>query len=514
MNFKKLQRDIEETEHAGTKRRMIADARAAVSGWIGELQAELKRLEDQVEATRKSEISRPANAPLKRAFAILAVLLVLADGALQTIVNHIAFATMSISIVVLASISIAVALASVTHAAAYAGTFDWRRPMRSVRLCRNFAAGLGAIAAGALTLLFVSRVAAPSWVLLLSQLVPPALWIASETLPIVGGLVWTAASILAYPEKLRRSVHRLEMSLQEAKHFLDWLDEEEGTLPDAETTSGPSDKKGPVAISSAISGAILIMALGPWRAIASAQPRHVAVSTRPSVCQSYLDGSTSVDPIYRARAVDRLVRSLPDFVQAFGCDELVAGSFFSGGEFTQRHILRAPRPPDKIDCLKAKPIIQDRTMAAFSSVLAGFSTFYRDRAQQECRATLTSSEKNYFTGIRKLQKQASAVFTAPFPKGTCTDLRGLLRGAMVTPGPVIVITDAAETCSTSPAKFSPHPNGRVIFILVPSTGPIDTSGPEAIHRAEAWRRILPGLQILPFTEVSPAMWTGLGDGRR
>lgn len=497
-NLQKFRRDILETNDADEKSTMINDARSVVSELKEQAQSKLAKLSKHLQEIENAEISHPSNSVLRSAFLLLALILTLGDCFLQTFANHIAVPATGLGAVVVASVVLAFGLCALAHGAATAKLFDRKRLMRSVRICRDLAAALGIAAGVALAIIFAARIASGALVALLSVMVPASLWIATEVTPVVGGLLWAAGSILNYPRTLRRKILQTQGSLKDATRFEEWLAEEEGRLSrSASDLNQESRNLVPHVV------AFLVACLAAWNLPNAAAQTIDLGAHRP--CQLYLDGSTSVNPSDRIGAVNDLVRSLPEFVTRFHCTELIAGTFFSAGEFTETRVFGIPPAPTKTDCEAVTPGIADPSLAAFTA-FSGFRRYYKDRAREHCRVNRQSAEVQYVTRIRQIQNLVAAVFSPPFPKGGCTDLRGMLHGSMPRPGPIVIITDAAESCFTASSAFPNHADGPILFILVPSTGPISAAGPAVIRRADFWQRILPSLQAIPFTEVSTDTW--------
>ena len=74
---------------------------------------------------------------------------------------------------------------------------------------------------------------------------------------------------------------------------------------------------------------------------------------------------------------------------------------------------------------------------------------------------------------------------------------------------VAFITDGAETCEAWTSQMAVPAGSTVIFVIVPSQGDINKTGPEAVRRASSWRERVPGLKVVLPHEVTNTVWQEL-----
>ena len=532
MNSKKLRRDINEAEFP-ERTRLIEDAKTAVKKFIADTERSLQAL-------RHSRMSTdPHWRTVGRESKRLAHVLVGADVFAQFALGLIYLPALGLFVIGASSIATAVVVALAVGSAGWIFAMKALHPLRAVRILRDLAGVIGVITIGGVVVLVATKVATGAMIPLLSTLFPLALVAVAETMPVVGGLMWACARIIDWPD-------RLEADLTAANRFLQWLDGQgwppgsgppaPPDAPLARPPASPGDKPSGGEVpskpnGSGVAATVVLAALlaGPLASRAAAQPKpsqtgsseitqvspvhNSTVSILNSLsewdCWSFVDGTTSVDPRARTRAVGLFLEPAPlaAFLRAAGCRTLSFATFTDAGTFTPLQTVSIPSTRHLSDC--SHPSLNVTPAAAvLASVQSNFRAFFYTQAKDSCLVRARQTEAQYNDGISDVSKTLGAVLLPEtLPPGHCTDILNLLRYATESPGVAVFFTDAKESCNNkwAEARIS-NSSARVIFILVPSRGAIAVTGPAVLSRAKEWSHVIPNFQAVPYTQMSPSVW--------
>jgi hypothetical protein len=510
MNIKRLKRNIDETDHRDTKLKLIDEALARVGSERESIDKQLGILEEERADLTASSITGLKYQMRRWSLWTLASILVLADAPVQYLLNRVGFPQVDLGIIALTAPIVALGIATGTHAIAHNITFDPIRPRRSVRICLTLAGILGIVAFFAGSLLLYARTATGEVVPYLVGLVGTAMWVVGETLPLIAGSLSAAAHTLSYPAILDRRIQKAKDRIGELERLTEWLNSERAKTAPPRQGTGLSRLQ----VQTTVAGLLLafVMAFAPGAAKAQ-NPTNQDLTSGVG-CTQAVDVSSSVDPINRRSAVDALLSTLPEFIRAFNCDDIRAAAFGDAGAFTPLVRFDPPKQLTEKDCSSA-PLGQLGLAGFFADNVRGFEDYYHREAIKECAAEQSRKNDQYLSTLGALQEHMRVtLLPAELPPARCTAIFDFLDRVLRTGmQAVVLVTDAAESCRTNIPKMEVAPKQRVIFVLVPSKGPIRETGPEALKRAQRWKLAVSGLVVLMPSEVTTMAWRELKEGK-
>jgi hypothetical protein len=499
VNIQQLKRSIEEIDHRPTRLQRGEEVAALAASEHVVLSEQKAGLE--TEAQEATTITNRGNyAALVLSLIVLTAALCALDMPIQFIINRVALPTLSTLALLVLSPAVTLGLAAITHAVAHAAFFDTVRPRRTVRLCLTGAAVFGVAAAVALTILLVARTASADIVAYLVNAVSVSLWVLGESLPVTAGLVSAAAYTLSYPQIRSRRIRKLRDRLDALDRFMEWIDR------DREQLKQQDQVKAKAGVAAVAAVTLLFFLLHPHRALALPQPTDTP-------CALFVDVTSSVDPKFRREAKRRFSETLPAFTRAFQCSTLRVGSFADEGAFAPSLEFEVPSPPAGRDCSVVSASLSGTRQ--MWRVFRGFNEYFQNQASTDCARSQETQEK----GFREkesafLTRVRSILDPDALTRGQCTSitplLARLLEGRGIT---AAFITDGAETCEAEPSQIIVPAGSAVIFVVVPSKGGIQATGPEALRRASVWRDRVPGLKILLPDEITNTLWRAIYHGK-
>ncbi len=499
VNIKRMKRSIEEIDHRPTRLQRGEEVRAQSLSERDALAEQKAGLEK--EAQEATTVTNRGNyAALVLSLIVLTGALCTLDVPVQFVINRIALPTLSTLVLLLLSPAVTLGLAAITHAVAHAAFFDTVRPRRTVRLCLTGAALFGAAAAIALTILLLARTPSADVVAYLINAVSISLWVLGEALPVTAGLVSAAAYTLSYPRMRSRRIRRLQDRLDALDRFIEWIDRDR---EDMEQRDQVKTKMGIAAIAGLT---FLLLLLHPSRGAAAPQ-------STDTPCAVFEDVTRSVDPSLRREAKRRISDTLPAFNQAFNCSALRVGTFADEGAFAPSLEFEVPPLPAKRDCANVSASQSGTTQVW--GLFRGFAEYYQKQASGECLRSQERQEKKFGESESAFLSSVRAVWDPDsHPRGQCTSITPLLTRLLERRGiTVAFITDGAETCEARTSQIAVPASSTVIFVVVPSRGDINKTGPEAVQRASSWRERAPGLKVVLPHEITNAVWQELAHER-
>ncbi len=355
MNLNKEKRYIEETDHVGERRERAEEAHQAARSEQDKTTERLQKLEADREANPMASLADQQR--LYGLFVLLAAVLFAADIPIQYALNSVAFAKLAWFVLIVISVLVAAGLGVMVEVAAIAMFFDSARPRRTVRLCKIWAGVTGIFSAVAGTVLLFSRTATGEVVDFLVQAVPVSMWILGESLPIAAGFLSAAAWTLGAPGRRDHQIAGLKERVSELGRFMDWLDRDKQKHASSVVTmilvgcflALPAFSMGgfapPTAVTLLSFAAVADSAQSPARNAPATQTVSNAPKAGSKRCLVLVDVTESVDPEYRRQAVYRLTETLPDFLAAFNCTTLGAGTFADEGPFSPVSEFQVTPPP-------------------------------------------------------------------------------------------------------------------------------------------------------------------------
>jgi hypothetical protein len=499
MNIRSSRRAITEIGHRETRQDKVDETSRVAHAEHVDCLENLSVLETQQSAL--VSVDGPEYIHLRYTLWVLAVIVVLTDIPLQFLLNHLSFQAVSVALLWVLAPFISGAFAAGTHGVAHVSTFDPLRPRRSVRICLTLAGVVGAIAITALTVLLYARMATADAAPYLASLVSTSLWVLGESLPVIGGLLSAAAHTLSYQSILRGRIRHLQARLAEIDRFNDWLQNEKAKIAQPQ----------PVSVSR-VATTIVVIILGATLLMGTSTDAQTAVQRpigRHGSCAVFVDVTKSINKDVRQSATMRFLESLDDFTNTYGCENLRVGVFSDAGPFTPSVQLEVPKSPPIRDCDDA-PIQVSGTAVALSS-MEGFRRYYAQEAKRKCLAAVAADNQNYILAHKTFSEQIHSILLQDVkPQPECTAIVGLLsRLLQAHTETIVLLTDAAETCSRRIPVMSVVQGERVIFILVPSDGDIRFAGIDALERGGEWKNHIPNLAIVLPSEISRTEWAYL-----
>jgi len=523
MNIKHRKNSIEEMTKPAAKLTLIKDS----SDEAGELLRETQKEANEASAENQEMGFSTPNAHRTRVLSLrlLALTLVAIDPFIQFLVNRVVWPSLPSSLLWITAVAIALGLGFLAKGGAHASTFDPECYRRSGRICSMLAGLVGVVCAASLSLLLFSRVASPEAVPFLEPLVNTSLWLLAECTPIVAGLLAAAAQAFDYPTvEIRRAKH-LQKKVRELEQFHSWLREKDPGFPPTNPPpagstqspapiegSSPADDRGRK-ISLAVAGAtLMLMTLGARTA--GAQQARNAAQPATGTCVIVADQSTSVDPVARELVVNRFLDTLPTFLKSQDCRTLKVGGFFDAGAFTMLQQFPLPDSPAHADCANA-PVNAPRLPKLILET-RGFADHYRTEAEKQCLNDEAKKEQRDSDAEKTLRSEVRSVLLPADPAhGTCTAIAGLLASLVAqNTRTALFISDLAETCSRRLPHIPVIQGQRILFLLVPSRGPIADTGPEALERVARWQMAVPNMKVILPSELGPTMWSEFASTER
>jgi hypothetical protein len=515
MNLNAERRLIEETDHIPTRSERSAEAK----------QQALSEQDAVTESINKHEADKEANPmeSLKKMMRLhgplffLVIVLFAADVPIQCGLNSIAFPNLYWVVLIIIAVLVAAGIGAVVEVSAFALLFDPYRLLRTFRLCLTCAGLAGIFAAVSGTILLFSRTATGNIVDFLAQAVPIAFWTLGESLPIAAGFLSAAVWTLGYPQRRDRQIQKLKGRLSELGRFLDWLESDlqkhaskiVATLLVCCLLSVPAFSQGGFAPPT---GAPLVSA--PTTAHTQTKDTANALtnfktSLSPRIrCLAVSDMTESVDPEYRRIAVSLFTRSVNQFVNAFQCAILSAGTFSDEGPYTMLTEIPAPLQPPAENCSKAT--FTANGMEKITQNISGFQTYYQKRAEETCRAAAQSRLADLNVKTQDFTKRVGVSLNPDLPtRGQCTAIYSLMSWAVRRNHVVVILSDGLETCEGARPTLHLPSGTRLFLILLPSRTSMHKAGGSALQIGAAWQAIVPGLRVLMPSEVTPDLWSDL-----
>ena len=221
-------------------------------------------------------------------------------------------------------------------------------------------------------------------------------------------------------------------------------------------------------------------------------------------CLILVDGTASVDAPRLADALKRIREVVP--VLANACTKVRTGVFSDEGGFV---ILNPPNP------IPQAPVFMDCKSAAVNAVnlkddpasgLPGVREFKQGESRYRCAEQNKALRINYQVELNEAISQIRSVIPENVKVKTgCTAIVGLIQHLVTLQPPptIFVTTDGEETCTPGPIPRIRTPDGvRLVMFLVPRRGSINVEGPLALRRGDMWKIAMPGLILLPYTDIS------------
>lgn len=512
MNLKSTRLYIDETDHVEKRIERSDEARQEAVAEQGEISEHVQKVETEKASNAMASLAEQQR--LYGLLVLLAVVLFVADWPIQFGLNSVAFPSLQWVVLIVISVLVAAGLGVVVEVAAFAMFFDPYRPRRTVRLCLTSAAISGGLAAAAGTVLLFSRTASGEIVGFLTQAVPISMWTLGETLPVAAGFLSAAAWTLGYPKRRDNHIDRLKARLSELGRFIDWLDRDKQKLVGRIVTmllvacllTTPAFSLGGFTPPGGILTAG-VLGLADARVVAAAAVRAGAQAPI-NRCLVYVDMTESVDPDFRRQTVARITDTLPQFLAAFHCTFMGAGTFADEGPFSPTIELPLVQAPQADDCAKATYRVEG--LQKITQNLSGFQDYYHKRAELACRARTDAQFALFRQKSQDAITEIAAALNPDLPtRGRCTAIYSLLSRALTRGTTVVLVTDGLETCERNPQPVKLQEHRQLIFVLLPSRGSLRDAGRAALGVGNAWQQRVPGLQMVLPSDITPHLWDEL-----
>ena len=534
--IRRAKRRISDINNVNKRQHLIVDEQRRFARLRAERQEKIERKERQIADLDATAVERSDNESRVAKLRRLALILLTVDVGVQSLLWRVGLGPMSLFLLVPLGLVSAFGGGAIVGLACYVLFFDADRIERTRRICYILAGIAGFVAVGGGILLAFARTATGAAVPYILGLLSPSLWAIGEGLPVCAGCLAAAAYALDHHNEIRRDRDCLAREIAEIDEFVSWLGEERKRLeppidPGLTSISTPSKSTPPaaappvlvkplvVAVIAGILGTGLLFTCQTAQAqiapipvsTAAAKPVAPLIIISPCIDEE-LDATSSVNRIFRARAVRDLSAITPEIAGELHCTQVDIGNFSDEGPWAPSVRLQVPR--------QAAPTcpVGSTGNKGLSGLLATFwvagRNYIASQAEQRCAAALRAKEIAQATAKANFEKRLKIAFaTGVIPRGTCTDIyRTVARDIAERPHLVLVATDAAQTCSANLAVL-PHPGTEVVMLLLPSTGPLGKTGPEAIARAKKWQAVILGLQIIYPEQLGSSAWlapAGLG----
>ncbi|TAN20711.1 MAG: hypothetical protein EPN33_14375 [Acidobacteria bacterium] len=442
------------------------------------------------------------------------------DVALQYASIRAFFPTWARTEAAFAGAALALGLGYAVHTFAVHRLEDLESPVTAERLSRHAAFWIGVVALGLLTVFLWSRFVGLGLVALTSAYAPWLLAASAELLPISCGLYATASSFLHRPARLEGESAVSQARQADAEDLLAWLQEQEPDPDPGEddeneddndpssgvaATASPDESPGKVARKVTTILPLLLLAGVLTLASRPVLAQHLDPAPAGPIVYVLPDGTYSVNPITLQIALSHLLqpKALSQLLKTTAARSLAVGAFGDGGEFTPLAYLTVPVAAN-LRCTDAQPPADLGPLR----YQRAFREFYRNKARAACRTRELQSQRAHATALAALRAHMQAILQpSSYPPAHCTDLLGVFRLLAATPGVSLILSDGAQTCPVLRANRLIHVRGKLALILVPSRGPITQTGPAALQRGREWQRRIPGLVVIPWTQLGAPGWT-------
>lgn len=391
---------------------------------------------------------------------------------------------------------------------------DLERPLRSIRICRTTALVASLVVVAAAFVLFFMRSASPDMgplVTLLILAVPGALWLASISLPILAGSLFSWAAFEERPWWYRKTMERLHRNIFDIDQALKKIDslrgvrrpEGDGPKPPAGNGQMPplapveERRKGVAPLAILLAAAFL--AATPIDAAEIGSP-NARQAVQQKSCEIWDDESSSVNQEDRAEALRRMDGLLADFVTIARCARLRVGHFTDEGPYAKFAEFDVPAPPS-LDCTEAQ--------SKYAKVFTLFKNVEEQKAERECSTRRQDANRKFETDRQAILANGRKILIKDKKANSpekCTDIVRLLKARlnMVSdPTLILLFTDGVSDCQKEIQEIQVPPAARVIFLLLPTDRKIVS--PDRVEDwMKMWATAIPGATMVPWVNLTPS----------
>src|SRR5579871_106249 len=415
---------------------------------------------------------------------------------------------------------VATAWLLITHTLTHAIAHDPDRPARTLRLAKIGALVSGMVVATALAVFLLGRNTSANSAESVEGIIQLSLWVLAVCTGFAAAFAGVGMFAIFGEGYYTRRLERVESQIESYTRHVEALEadlkaQEDAGSGDSTGAAGAAPSGGaaptpfPSSSASAAAAVLLVLSFAAKSQAGGLQP---PVLSTPKSCEILVDVSRSTDDVARRDAVNGVSARLGEILNSGDCAVLRVAMFSGDPYFTLWEYSIPTIPSTPVACQKQAPA--GTTTGALAAIYPVFNDAHQIRAAKECQEQAKSVVSRATVGrsqvLRDIQQKLVSIEDGP-PVGNCTALVEAVVKATARSRVVMVITDGWSSCSlkASAKSFSVPATSILLFLLVPSKGPVESRANEAQDRTSRLTITFPDSQVAFYTEATPSFWKQL-----